>query len=398
MKTFEYKGYDQTGKVARGLIEALDIKTARARLSDRGVFPEHISPAGEKGAKRAAHFSPEYRAMFYRELNALIAADLPLVKALDVIIGSPETGKYRPVLAKVRDRVREGQSTAAALSECARISEYERAALEAGEHSGTLAHVTQRLADYFEQSNRVRQKVRTAMIYPIILVTMCFLLIWLMLFFLLNRYQVMWTEAGIEIPPLTNAVMQFGRVATVLGPLLLVSLIAGIWLMRRRMKHDEALLLRWHRLLLQMPFLKQQWTRLSALRFAGTLDLLLEGGLPLVEAFSLAGKSTGNSWLAKQSSEQADEIRQGSQVADAVRRIPAFASSLPGWVEAGEAGGNLAAMLRNAARRLEEQYSQAVERSLRMLEPLIIVILGGFVFILALAILLPILSMQSAVQ
>jgi len=398
MTTFDFKGYDQTGKAVHGLIEAPDTKAARARLSARGVLPEQLRPAGSRGGRRATQFSMAYRGEFYRELNALLAADLPLVKALDVMINAPETGRYQSILARVRDRVREGASTAEALSECARISDYERAALEAGEHSGSLAHVTLRLADYYEQRNRVREKIRTAMIYPLMLVSMCFLLIWMMLYVLLNRYQVMWSEAGIDMPTLTRVVMAFGRISTVAGPLLLVAGAFAVWTLRRRMRRDESARVRWHRRVFRLPLLRPQLVRLASLRFAGTLDLLLDGGLPLVEAFVLAGRATGNAWLARLTAEQADEIRHGSQVADAVRRIPPFAGALPGWVEAGEASGNLSGMLRNAARRLEEQYEQSVERSLRLLEPMIIVALGGFVFILALAILLPILSMQSAVQ
>ncbi len=403
MKTFAYKGFDPAGRSSKGLIEALDPKEAREKLASRGILAESVSAAGEaqtRGARLSrGSFALDIRAMIYRELGALVKAGLPLAQAMEVLIEAPELGDNRARLAGVRDRIREGANLAAALADASpKVSAFERAVIEVGERSGTLEVVLERLAGYLEEQSRVRDRVQTAVIYPAIVFSMAVVIGILMLGVMIPRVANLLAETNMPLPVITRVVMVFGRWVLPVSGVLLLAAAGFVFLLRHRSATDPGLRARLDRRLFGIPLLGTGYLALVNLRFARTLALLLGGGVPLVDGVSLAGRATGSPWVSAMADDAAIAVRHGKSLADAVRAIQPLSTSLPGWIQAGEASGKLAELLENAGTRFQQQWDRLVSRTLTILEPALILVVGGFVLVVALSILLPILSLNQTVM
>lgn len=397
MKTFEYRGFDTGGRVARGLIEALDLKEARERLAARGVLAERLAAAGRPAAGRGRSvFGLEARAMLYRELGALLRAGLPLAHALEILIQAPELSEHRSPLAGIRDRIGEGSALADALSKASpKVSAFERAAIETGERAATLDEVLERLAGFLEEQHRLRDRVQTALIYPAIVFCMAIVVAVLMLGVMIPRLGGLLEETGVPLPALTRVVIALGRWAFPAIVVLLAAAAAGAWALARDLRSGAARRAAWDEKLFRLPLAGPAYATLVNLRFSRTLAMLLEGGIPLVDGVGLAGRATGSPLVSALADAAADEVRHGKALAEAIRGIPPLSGSLPGWIQAGEASGKLDGLLRSASDRFQQQWDKRIGQLLGVLEPALILAVGAFVFLVALAILLPILSLNT---
>lgn len=395
MKTFDYRGYDGAGRRVRGLVEADGLKDARERLAARGILPERLTPATAGGGRGAARWSRAgERAAIYRELASLLHAGLTMTHALDILIESPELALLRPTLAGIRDRVREGVSPADAFDGAGALTPFETAVLQAGQRAGALDDSMKRLASFLEEQDRIRSRVRSALIYPAVVGVLAVAIAILMLGFMLPSFARIFEEARIPLPALTRAVLATGRIAGILGLPVLVLAAAAVWIGRRRLRASPAVRARIERALARLPVVGRARAALSGMRFARTLSLLLRGGVPLLESLRMSGRATGSAWVEAEVDREAETVRHGGRLADAVRRVAPLQSTLPAWVQAGEAGGDLPGMLELAGTRCEELWDRTLTRAMALLEPALILILGALVFVLALAILLPILGMN----
>ena len=395
MQTYEYRGYDATGKACRGLVEALSPKQAREKLVSGGILAERLAVSG--GADRG-RVSVDARAMVYRGLASLLRAGLPLVRALGVLIDSPELTPVRPLLARVRDRVREGVSLAAALAEGSRsVTPFESAIVEAAESSGSVEMMLEQLAVFLEAQQKLREKVQGALVYPSIVFTVGICVAIVMLGLLVPRTRDILGGNEASLPALTAFMMALGRFCTTWGLALLGGLALGGLYARLRLERDAAFRRDWSRLLFRLPVFGRGCRLLVNLRFAQTLAILLRGGLSGIRAFPLAGRATGNPWIASLTEERAESIRHGGSLSDAVRSVPPLAESLPGWLEIGEASGGLEPLLVSAGQRYQERWDRYVSRCLALLEPLLILTIGGFVLLVTLSVLLPVINLSSRI-
>ncbi|MEI6971433.1 MAG: type II secretion system F family protein [bacterium] len=397
MNTFDYRGLDLKGKARRGLIEALDLKDAREKLSRSGILVERIAPAGDHKARRRLFrpngLSLDNRAVIYRELGALLRAGLPVVKALDILIDSPELEEASGILARVRDSIREGQSLAEAMEKASEtVSVLEKALIAVGERSGTLGDALDSLASFVEEQQSVKDRVRTALLYPAVVVVVALVVATGVFVFVLPQTETVLSEMHITMPAITRIMMGAGKVLAVCGlPFALVLGLIALRL-RSRMRHDPALRMDLDRRVFTLPLVRRGATIMVNLRFSRTLAILMHGGVPLVDGLQLAGRATGNAWVENLAVAAAESVRHGGSLADAVRKIPPLSETLPGWIQAGEAGGNLEHLLQNAGERYQRQWLRFITRSLGLLEPVVILILGVFVLLVALAVLMPIIS------
>jgi len=390
MKTYDYRGFAHNGRACRGLVEALSIKDAREKLACDGILAERVSQTGRK-----ARFPLNVRAMIYRELGALLSAGLPLVRALDILIQSAEMHDARTLLAGVRDRVREGVSLVDALAEASSsVTAFERAIIEAAEESAKVEVSLEKLAAFLEEQEQLRNRIQGALVYPSIVVTVGICVAVLMLGLLVPRARDMLEGSGIPLPALTRFMMAFGRTAVKWVAPLAVVLVIGMLVFRHKLKHSDEFRQHWDRLLFRIPVLGQGYAMLASLRFSRTLSMLLTGGIPLIDGLILAGRATGSPWLSRIVEREAETVRHGSSLSDAVRRIPRLSQSLPGWISVGEAGGGLERLLANAGERYENNWNRYVSRWLSLLEPVLILVIGGFVLLVTLSVLLPVLSLS----
>ncbi len=401
VRTFSYKGYDGAGAVRRGLIEALDLKEARERLTTRGILPETVEVAGSETAgrlqwRRAQSFGVEVRVAFYQELGVLLTAGLPLVNALEILMESPELGVSATLLARVRDQVKEGTPLAVALSQAApEVQAFEKAILEVGERSGGLDGMLERLARFLDEQKQLRERIVSALIYPAIIMVFALLVAVVMLGFVVPSAAAVLAEHSKEpLPALTRFMMLAGRILLWSLPVAVLAGLAGRAALRKKMAQDAAFRAEVDRLWFRLPLVGRGYRLVANLRCARTLAILLKGGVGLVDALPLAGRSTGSVWIASLMEAEAHAVRHGASLADAIRRIPPLAVSLPAWIQAGEASGALEKLLDTAGDAFQNQWNRFAARTLSWLEPALILLIGLFVLLVTLSVLLPILSMN----
>lgn len=401
MTTFEYKGYDASGRAQGGLIEAADLKDARKRLAAQGILPEILQAAGGPVSRRAARagtFPADIRTMFYRELAALLGSGVALVPALDVILQAPELDRARPLLAAVRDSVREGRPLSAAMAGVsAQVSPFEQAVMEVGERTGGMNEALDRLAAFLEEQEKLREKLMTALLYPCVVVSLAVVIGGLVLVFMLPMVQRLFEETDLKLPLLTQIMLVGGRTLGAVLLLLAAAAAGGVSWFRRRLREDEALRIRADRRLFSVPLLGGGWRNLASLRFVRVLGLLLERGVGLIEGVPMAGRASGSAWLADCARRETEAMGQGKPLVEVIRGIRPLHPSLAAWVQAGEAGGNLTGLLDNAAQRFQQSWDKLASRGMMLLEIGMTLGIGLFVTLIALAVLLPVLQMNKGI-
>ena len=397
MRTFAYRGFDAAGRTARGLIEALDIKEAREKLSARGILPESVEDAATAAPSGRSRVKLDLadRSAVFRRLGVLLASGLPLASALDVLVQSPERPGSERILASVRDRIRGGQSLAEALAQSSpEVSRFELAVVRAGERAGNLDHVMEQLANYLDEQCVLRDGLRSAMMYPLFVIGLAVLVAAGMFGFVVPSLMKFFHESGVPLPLLTRIVMKLANTFPIWGTMAAAAGVAAWISIRRRYRNREGrepIEMR----LFGSRLLGRPLALSCAVRFARTMTLLLRGGVPLVDAMEMSGAATGSVWLERMLREEADHVRHGRSFADALQAVPPLAPHLAGWVRAGEASGQLDRLLHAAGDRLQQQWTTYLQRTLSLIGPVLVVIVGLFVLLIALAILMPMLSLSS---
>ncbi len=394
MTTWRYRGFRAAdGRCVTGRIEADSLKQARERLASQHILPERVEPLAEGRGAAARWRRGGERAGVYRELAALLGAGLPLTSALDSLVESAEWTAVAPALAGVRDRIREGAGPAEAF-EASGVTPLEGSLLRAGQRAGEMAAVFTKLAELLEEEETIRDRVRSALLYPVIVSTVALLIAAGVFVFLLPAFARMFEESRVALPPLTRIVLAAGRASSAaMGPVLLAA-AALVWVVRRRCARSARCRAAFERLVLRLPMVGPAREALVGLRFARTLALLLRGGIPLVEALDLAAAACGSAGVASAMPAEAERVRHGGRLHEAIRNIEPLRRMLTAWVEAGEQSGDLPAMLDIAAARCEQVWNRRLTRGLALIEPALILLLGALVFLLALAILQPILALH----
>ena len=391
MPSFQYTGYSRAdGKPRRGVIEASGEKQAARALLDAGVFADVIRPIETKGG-----FGAEARSSFYRELGALLGAGLPLDRALAMMKDSPDKN-LSAAIAKILDKIREGATLADAVAPAAHeaktanaAAEYERAAILSGERSASLPAMLPKLSELIDAGIDVRDRVRSALVYPAFVLTLGLVVGVVMLGFVAPRTMRMMTAAGMQLPAASLAIIAGAKIAAfALLTLALVSVTAFTITKRRAPEKLD-------RFLLLAPLMGQA-RKLATLRFAWILAVLAEAGTALVEALPIAGAGSGRPWLRAHTATQTERVRNGVHLSEAVGAIPVVGPELFEWVRAGEAGGCLPRMLEVACERLRRQWRLELDRKMALLEPVILSLVGIFVLLTALAMILPVLGMTSS--
>ncbi len=393
MKTYAYRGYDSQGVVCKGLVEASSPKAAREKLAATGVLAERLL----SGGTRKTGIPISRRGLLYRELASLLKAGMPLVTALGTLLKTPDLEGYAGVLADVRDHVREGSSLAAALrAAVAMLSPFEAATIDVAERTASLERVLEQLATFMEAQELLRERLQRALIYPSLVLGLGLAVAVVMLGVLVPRTQQM-IGGATPLPALTRGMLRLGEWFFPWGSLLLAAVVLlGVdW--RRRLRRDDDRRIAWNRRYYAVPLAGTGYRYLVSSRFARTLGILVRAGVSLVEGVPLAGRATGSAWCERLSVKASEAIRHGQSLEAAVRGMPPLADALAGWMAVGEAGGDLAGMLDHAAGRCDRRFEHFLAKSMALIEPLLLLVIGAFVLLITLAVMLPIFSLTDAV-
>ena len=403
MTTYAYNGYDKDGKKQKGLIEASDRKQACEKLAAQGVLPREITPAAQEAGARFFSrnaFGRARRTLFYSELSSLLRAGLPLSAALEVLLRSHDLAATRGIIAGIRDKIREGAPLAEAIRLSAReMHPAETAFITAGEKSGQLEGTLGSLAAFMGEEIKLRERLITALIYPAIIVAVAAAIAVGLLGFALPRLTRLMGDQSREVLPfITRFMLAAGDFCAQWWPAFIALAAAAAFGFRqflaRRAENRVAL----DRKLFALPVAGRCYAALVAMRFARTLAILLRGGAPLVESIALAGQATGSRAIMAQAEREAEAVKNGSSLSQAVGRMHPLGEMLSGIIEIGENTGALDQVLQGAGERYHSVWEQQLARVMAWLEPALILGVGLFVLLVVIAILLPILNLNRMLQ
>lgn len=398
MAVFDYVAIGADGKRATGVITADSARSARKELRVRQLSPLDVKETKKKSAGKSAgkgSLSGNDLVLTTRQLAMLIKSGATVEEALGAIAGEAEKPGTRRVLMGVRGNVQEGYSFSEALSQSSKaFPAYYRAVVSAGQSSGRLGDVMDRLATHLEKTRKLRNKLLSALIYPLVLACVAMIVVVLLLIFVVPAVVEQFETLGQDLPPLTNAVIGVSDFMRGWG-LLVVPLIAGgAWLLRG-MFRTPAVKLGWDRAALRLPLLGKVIKSANAAQFARTFATLSGSGATVPDALVAARGSVANEVFRQAAGTVRRQVEEGQTLNRAMRSTKVFPPMLVHMVASGERGGDLPAMMGRAADYMEEELDSNATVALGLLEPLLIVLLAGVVALIVLAIMLPILQLNT---
>ena len=406
MTAYRYRALNDAGKLVRGVLEGDSERQVRVQLRGRSLRPVEVAEANRqvqgvttwRSLLMRRSVSAGDLAMVTRQIATLVQSNLPLDEALQAAAAQSRSNRIKGILLQVRSRVAEGHTLAYAMAEFPNVfNEMYCAMVKAGEHAGFLGPVLEQLADYTEKRQYTGQKLKMAMIYPFILVAVAIAVISLLMIFIVPELVGIFAHGSRDLPFLTRALIVASDFSRDWGIWILVAILALVWLARRLLRNPGRRR-RWHALLLRTPGLSRLLVALDTARFASTLSILMASGVPLLESLRIAGQVLTNLVLREQSERVAERVQEGSSLHRALENSGRFPPMMVHMVASGETSGELETMLERSATNQERELEMTLGTMMSLFEPLMVVVMGGIVLIIVLAILLPIFDLNTMVR
>lgn len=406
MPAFHYIAINPTGQEQKGVIEAETEKHARQMLRDNSLIPvniksAHIKKNGSKETGFAKYFkkkntlSSKELSLFTRQFATLLAAGLPLEESLQAVGEQTEKSRLKGLILSVRGKVMEGHSLAAAMREhpdaftalfCATIA--------AGEKTGHLDKVLMRLADYTEKQWNMQQKLKTALIYPVMIVLVAVGIVGFLLEYVVPKMVTVYGHLNQALPLMTDILIAISEFIGNYGLYIFLVLVVGILLWRRALKNSIALREKTHLFLLKLPLIGNAIKTSNTARFSRTLSILSAAGVPVLDAMRISSQLITTIPIRKSIEEAVNRVREGAAIHLALKQTTYFSPMSVHMMASGEASGQLEAMLERVANMQEDEISRLIEVGLALFEPAIILIMGAVVLFIVLAVLLPIFNLN----
>lgn len=401
MPIFEYTGADRQGTAVRSTIEADSIKSAKQKIKKSGyvlLSIEEKSVGKGKGLfptlTGAGSVNVRSLAVTTRQFASLIKANIPLVEALAALIDQTDNLKLKSVLAEVRQDVNEGSSLRSALAKHPKVfSTIFINMVESGEASGTLPLVLTRLADFMEAQVRLRQKVQSAMTYPILMIVVGGGLMLVIFTFVIPKIANIFVSMNKKMPWYTELLMNISFFLVNYWWALGISVGLLLYFVKKYYSTAKGKVKK-DRLLLKLPIFGELIRMVAVSRFASTMATLLNGGVPLVTALGIVKSVVNNEVLTEAIANAKENITEGQNIAEPLRKSGQFPNLLIHMIAIGERTGELPPMLEMVATSYEEQVNSKVEALTSLIEPLMIVVMGLSVGIIVMAVFMPLLQIQ----
>lgn len=405
MAAFEYQALDLRGRTVKGVIEGDAERQARSSLREKGLMPLQVDAISAETATQTygklgigRGISSADLALLTRQFATLVRAGLTIEECLNALIEQTESGRTRKVLAAVRGRVLEGRSLAQGLSEFPNaFPDIYRHMVDAGEQSGRLDEVLDRLADYTENRQALRQQVALAFIYPGLVSVVAIAIVVFLLINVVPQVTRVFENTGQALPAVTRALIgmsDFVRAGGMWWGIGLLALVLATRVALRNTRVRE----RWHRLLLKLPLTGRLSRGINAARFASTLGILTTSGLPLLQAMQSAVLVVTNLRIRAVVEDALRQVREGASLARALDKEKLFPPLVIHLIGSGEASGNLDIMLARAAEAQTRELEFWVKALTTLLGPLMILVMGAIVGFIVLAMLLPIFEMNQLIR
>jgi general secretion pathway protein F len=405
MTAYTYKALGPDGKVSKGVVEGESERQVRSVLRQRQLKPIEVAPAragvvaltpGGMGFGRQGMRAAEL-ALFTRQLATLLLAGVPLVEALGATARQSPSARVKSLLLQVRGKVVAGHSLAASLGDFPdAFSDLYRAMVRAGEHAGLLGAVLDQLADHIERRQHLQQKVQMALLYPATLLVVALAVITLLMGLVMPDLVALFQRTATELPLLTRILVALSAFVAAWWWLLALAAI-GLALVARRLLREE----RWRRrrdaMLLRLPLVPRLLIAADTARFAATLSILTSSGVALVEALAIASGVMANRVLRERTEHTVSAVQEGGNLAQALDACGFFPPLLTQMVASGESSGALDSLLKRAAAAQERELELTLNALVKVLEPVVIVTMAVLVGAIVMAVLLPIMQMNTLV-
>ena len=405
MPAYRYEALDVDGKAAKGLVEADSAKAARAQLRAQALVPLDVTPVadaatGSTGGTRFTRrvFSRSGLTVCTRQLAGLVGSGLPLERALTALSDESEDARQRELLSHLRSEVNAGSSFARALGTAPReFDEVYRAVVAAGEQSGALGQVLERLADDLEERQQLRAKLLGAMLYPAIVSLIALIIVTFLVTYVVPQVASAFSSSKRALPGLTVAMLALSGFVRHWGWALALALLGGgtLFVLARR---GAAFRERSDAAFLRLPLIGRLARGYNAARFGGTLAMLAGAGVPILKALQAAAETLGNRAMRADALDALVQVREGAPLASALAGKKRFPGLLAMFARLGEQTGQLPLMLQRAATQLSGEVQRRALAVATILEPLLIVVMGAVVMLIVLAVLLPIIQLTAWVK
>ncbi|MCC6278599.1 MAG: type II secretion system inner membrane protein GspF [Oligoflexia bacterium] len=402
MASFEYRGLNKEGKNVKGLVDAENIKAAKQKLKRDGVYVVDIKDRKAQAAKNKAKgisfgsgVNVQELALMTRQLATLVKAQIPLVDSLSAVVEQVENENLKSALSDVKQMVNEGSSLYKAPSKHPKIfSNIYVSLCEAGETSGTLDIILLRLAEFTEKQNELRNRVRSAMMYPVIIGFFSSIVLVVIFVTVIPQISEVFSSMEKALPWYTEVLIAISGFMVNYW-YILISVLAFVTFSFMRWKSTESGRLSWDGLKMRIPVVGKLIRMIAVSRFAKTLSTLLQGGVPMLTAFDIVKNVVDNKVFEKIIADARDNVSEGESIAGPLRKSGEFPPIVIHMISIGEKTGELESLLTQVSESYDFQVNNTVAGLTSILEPVMLIFMGGVVGFIVFAILVPILEMQN---
>ena len=402
MPIFDYKGINAQGKREKGIIEADTQKTARAKLKKQGLMVTEVIEKSAQNKSSAGgipflgnRIGGKEITLMTRQLASLVKANIPLVEALNGLVEQTDNERLKVVLAQVRQDVNEGSSLGKAVSLHPRAFDTIFVnMIEAGESSGTLGLVLLRLAELKEAQMRLKSKIISGMTYPVLMMAVAFFLMLAIFTFVIPKMANIFESMNKPMPATTRFLLSFSDIIVNYWFLFIGAGFAFFYFFRK-WSTSPAGLPKWDAFKLRIPVVGILIRMVAVTRFSSTMATLLGSGVPILASMSIARNLVGSTPIANAISNARENITEGQSIADPLRRSGEFPPLMIHMIAIGEKTGELPEMLKNVAETYEEQVNSRIDAMTGLLEPLMIIGMGGAVGFIVMSVFMPLMDISN---
>ena len=405
MGAFEYTAVDAAGRERKGVLEGDTARQVRQLLRDQALLPVEVNEVSQTEKKEnKAKFSVKRGvsasdlSLLTRQIATLVRSGLPLEESLAAVSEQTEKPRVRNIVMGVRAKVMEGHTLADGLSDFPAVfDELYIATVAAGEQSGHLDTVLERLADYTENREQLRSRTMNAMLYPVLLFIVCISIVALLLTFVVPKIVKQFENSKAELPMLTQVLIGISDFLRDWGLLLIAGLILAGYAFKRWLR-DPAARRRFHSLLLRLPLVGKVVRGSNTARFSRTFSTLTSSAVPVLEALRISGEVVTNLPMRDAVQDAANRVREGAPIGKSLGNTKIFPPMMIHLISSGESSGELETMLDRAATNQEREMDSILSTAVGLLGPLMILFMGGMVLIIVLAMLLPIFQLNQLIR
>jgi len=401
--TFSYKAIDANGKQKKGTQEADSARLLRQQLRNTGMIPLEVEAVASKRNKAGkgliqSKIKTADLALITRQLSTLVASSIPIEESLQAVADQCDKPKIKDMISAVRGGVIEGHSLADSMRSYPLIFDNLFCAMvAAGEKSGHLEKVLDRLADYAEQRQEMKSKMMQALIYPIVLTLVAVSVVSILLTSVVPQVVGQFQHMGADLPASTNFLIAASDALSAYGLYFVGFLIIASFVFKSYLKKDKNQL-KFDRVLLSFPVAGKVANELNTARFARTLSILNSSAVPLLDAMSIAGDVLSNQYIRLKVAEASERVREGTSLGRALESTKLFPPMMLHMIMSGERSGELGNMLERSADNQDKQFSAQVTLALGIFEPALVISMAGVVLFIVAAILQPILALNNMVS